>query len=51
MATGTMGHRMLTQLEITLLLLKEIFKNLNGWKPFLPLSPSGSMPLVTSWPL
>lgn len=30
MATGTMGHRMLTQLEIMLLLLKEIFKNLKG---------------------
>ena len=30
MATGTMGHRMLTQLEIKLLLLKEIFRNFKG---------------------
>ena len=41
MATGTIGHRMFTHDEMTLLLLKQIFKNLNGCMPFLPLSPSG----------
>jgi hypothetical protein len=50
-ATGTIGHNMLTQELSVLLLLKQIFKNLSGCTPRLPLSPSGSMPLVISWPL
>ena len=46
-----MGHRQLTNMEGVLLLLPLITRNLIGLKPPLPLSPSGWMPFVTSWPL
>ena len=50
-AMGTMGHRQLTSIDIVLELLPLMTRNLMGLKPLLPLSPSGWMPLVTSWPL
>ncbi len=38
-------------MESVLVLRKMMARNLNGWKPFLPLSPSGWRPLVTLWPM
>jgi hypothetical protein len=45
-----MGHRQFVNFDNVLLLLPQMTRNLMGWKPLLPLSPSGCMPLVTSWP-
>jgi hypothetical protein len=48
---GTIGHSKFVILDSVLLLLAVIVMNLRGLNPLLPLSPSGWMPFVTSWPL
>jgi hypothetical protein len=48
---GTIGHSKFVILDRVLLLLAVITRNLKGLNPLLPLSPSGWMPFVTSWPL
>jgi hypothetical protein len=49
-ATGTIGHKTFTHLEAVHELLKHIRRNLRGWMPLLPDSPSGSIPVVTLCP-
>ena len=50
-ATGTIGQRKLTSIESVHELRKQILRNFRGWRPRLPLSPSGWIPGVTSCPL
>jgi len=50
-AAGTKGQRRFTAREASLVEDQQILKKCNGCMPFLPLSPSGAMCLVTLWPL